>query len=83
MLKPGDNLEQLAIEGRYAGQEEPQADSIYERQAGELGSQRAFPPQSGLIKTLLLGARYRFPKTASIPERRAKTRMNTKRSCVR
>ena len=59
-LKPGEFLEQVSIEARYSGHDEPQGNDRYAQQAGEVGLSARLRPRGGLIQTLLLGAHYEF-----------------------
>jgi hypothetical protein len=64
-LRPGEFLEQLALDARYNGKEEPQGDRTFRQQAGELGGTLRLRRSSGVIRTVDLGAHYRYAENRS------------------
>ena len=59
-LRPGEFIEQSALEIAYAGTEAPRGDDTFAGQAGEIGGSLRLKPKLGLVQTLDLGAKYRW-----------------------
>ncbi len=57
---PGATLEKLSLDLDYHGANEPRNNDTFMRQAGELGVSLRLRPNLGLIRTVSLGANYRF-----------------------
>jgi hypothetical protein len=60
-LRPGEFLEQAALELGYDGTEQPRGDDTFGRQAGEIGGAiRLKARSSALFQTVNVGAKYRW-----------------------
>ena len=67
-LRPGEFIEQSALELAYAGTEAPRGDSTFARQAGEFGGSLRLKPRLGLVQTVSVGAKYRWSHNRFAPD---------------
>ncbi len=67
-LRPGEFVEQSAVEIAYAGTEAPRGHDTFVRHAGELGGSLRLKPKLGLIQTLSIGAKYRWAHNRFTPD---------------
>ncbi len=67
-LRPGQFLEESALELAYSGANEPRGDNTFLRDAGEIGGSMRLKPKLGIVQTLDLGARYRWSHNRFTPD---------------
>ncbi len=67
-LRPGEFIEQTALELNYIGTETPRGDDTFTRDAGEFGGSVRLKPRGGPFQTVTVGAKYRWSHNRFAPD---------------